>query len=213
MDKATARVEAFSDGVFAIAITLLILEIRIPELHGAAGNQQLLVALLELWPSLVAFLFSFFVILVMWMNHHEFLLWVRTCDYPFLFANGLVLLMVTFVPFPTAVLARYLGTDAGRAAAAFYCATFFCTSLAFGVLFYSVAQRRRLVRDEVPDEAIARVRRAYAIGRVVYAASIALAFWSAMAGLVLCASLWVLWTRLCYASRDAEGSGAARSAA
>jgi uncharacterized membrane protein len=202
MEKDTSRVEAFSDGVFAIAITLLILEIRVPELHGQPGNEPLLTALLGLWPSLVAFLFSFFVILVMWMNHHEFMRWVREPDYPFLFANGLVLLMVTFVPFPTAVMARYLGTEAARAAVAFYCGTFLAISLAFNALLYSVAGRRRLARREVGDEVLARVRRAYGIGPLVYAVSVALALWNAVIGLLVCASLWVLWTRLCYRARS-----------
>jgi len=117
MDKDTGRVEAFS--------MLLILEIRVPDLEGRVTDGQLVAALVRLWPSFVAFLFSFFVILVMWINHHEFLRWVRASDdYPFLFANGLVLLMATFVPFPTAVMARHLGTEAARAAVAFYCGTF-----------------------------------------------------------------------------------------
>jgi len=199
MEKDTGRVEAFSDGVFAIAITLLILEIRVPEIEGVASNGQLFAALLRAWPSLVAFLFSFFVILVMWMNHHEFMRWVRTAgDYPFFFANGLVLLMVTFVPFPTAVLARYLGTGAERAAVAFYCGTFVCISFAFNVLLFSVAHKRRLVRPEVPDTVLRQVRRAYGVSPAVYAVSVALALGSASAGLLLCASLWLVWTRLCY---------------
>jgi uncharacterized membrane protein len=124
--------------------------------------------------------------------------WVRASDYPFLFANGLVLLMVTFVPFPTAVVARYLGTDAARPAVAFYCGTFLCTGLAFGVLLLSVAHKRRLIRPEVPDAVLARVRRAYALGPLVYALSVLVALWNAVAGLLVCVSLWLLWTRLCY---------------
>ena len=198
MDKETTRLEAFSDGVFAIAITLLILEIRPPELHEPFGDATLVTAVLRLWPSLVAFLFSFFVILVMWINHHELLRWVRKYDYSLLFANGFVLLMVTFVPFPTAVLARYLGTDAARAAVAFYCGTFLLVAVAFQALFQAISYRRRLMRHEVPDVVLARVRRAYMMGPVVYGLSTGLAFWNATVGLVLCASLWLLWARLCY---------------
>jgi uncharacterized membrane protein len=197
LEKSTGRIEAFSDAVFAIAITLLILEIRVPELEAPEGR-QLAGALIRLWPSLVAFLFSFFVILVMWINHHEFMRWVKACDYKLLFANGLVLLWVTFVPFPTAVVARYLGTDAARAAVAFYCATFFCISLSYQVLLLSVTRRRRLTHDHVPDAVLRRVRRAYNLGPVVYGLSTLLAFWSAWGGLLLCGSLWILWTRLCY---------------
>src|SRR6266536_5037577 len=102
MTESPTRVEAFSDGVFAIAITLLILEIRVPHVdHG------LWAGLVALWPSYVAFLMSFAVILIMWVNHHELLRMVGGVTYPFLFTNGLLLLTVTFVPFPTAVLAAY----------------------------------------------------------------------------------------------------------
>jgi hypothetical protein len=89
MEKETGRVEAFSDGVFAIAITLLVLEFRVPELdEPTLSSRALGTALLHLWPSAVALVLSFFTILVMWINHHEFMRWVRTVDYPFLFANG-----------------------------------------------------------------------------------------------------------------------------
>lgn len=117
----TDRTEAFSDGVFAIAITLLILEIRIPDLGTGDAGPGLWVALAALWPSYLAFALSFFTILIMWINHHEIMRLVRRVDYPFFFANGLVLLTVTFVPFPTAVLARHLATSEATAAVAFYC--------------------------------------------------------------------------------------------
>jgi uncharacterized membrane protein len=198
MERATGRVEAFSDGVFAIAITLLVLEIRVPELEAGASSGQLFAALTHLWPSFVAFAFSFFVILIMWINHHEFLRWVREPDYPFLFANGLVLMMVTFVPFPTGVVARHLGSGAARGAVVFYCGTFLCTSLAYQALFLSVAHKRRLVRPEVTDEALRRVQRAYRLGLVAYGLSTALAFWNARLGLVVCAALCIMWMRLCY---------------
>lgn len=213
MDKDTARVEAFSDGVFAIAITLLILEIRVPELESGAASEELLTALAHLWPSLVAFLFSFFVILVMWINHHEFMRWVRLSDYQLLFANGFVLLMVTFVPFPTAVVARYLGTGAARGAVAFYCGTFFCASLAYQVLLRSVVHNRRLLHAHVPDDVLARVRRAYNLGPAVYGVSVVLALWNAVAGLLVCVSLWVMWTRLCYRPFRERDPKAARNSA
>jgi uncharacterized membrane protein len=205
MTRDTTRLEAFSDGVFAIAITLLILEIRVPDPAAGHGNSWLNRELWALWPSLLAFCLSFWVILVMWVNHHELLRLVRGVDYPLLFANGFLLLMVTFVPFPTAVLARYLGTGAANAAVAFYCGSFVVNSVTWGVLFATIARSRRLVRPEVGDDTLARIRRAYAMGLMVYLASVALAVWNPWAGLVLCASLWVVWTRLCYKARPEEG--------
>ena len=90
-EKWTGRVEAFSDGVFAIAITLLILEIRVPKLPDHAGAGELLAATAGLWPSFLAFLLSFFAILIMWVSHHELMRMVRDVDYHLLFANGFLL--------------------------------------------------------------------------------------------------------------------------
>jgi len=200
-DQGKGRIEQFSDGVFAIALTLLILEIRPPTLDGDADTGQFFAAMVGLWPSFLAFVLSFFVVLVMWVNHHELFALARGVDRPFLFANGFLLLMVTFVPFPTALLARFLGTAAGRGATAFYCGTFLVTGVAYNLLFFSVAHNRRLVRPDVSDEELAVVRRAYRLGVFVYAGSVGLAFWNAAVGLGTCVSLWLLWVRLNYKRR------------
>jgi TMEM175 potassium channel family protein len=194
MTESTSRVEAFSDGVFAIAITLLILEIRVPH-EGVPGG--LWRALRDLWPSYLAFALSFFVILVMWVNHHELLRLVRAVSYPLLFANALVLLSVTFVPFPTAVLAEHLNTPDARGAVAFYCGMFVFNSLTWGLLFTAIV-RSRLFRDDVDAATIARIRRAYIAGPLVYVAATLVALIRPFVGLALNASLWLLWIRLCY---------------
>ena len=97
-EKETGRVEAFSDGVFAIAITLLILEIKVPKLSHDSPPAALARALLDLWPSFLAFLLSFFAILIMWINHHGLFNMVRRVSPGFLYANGFLLLFVSFVP-------------------------------------------------------------------------------------------------------------------
>lgn len=201
MTEGTTRVEAFSDGVFAIAITLLVIEIPVPH-HEAEGAGALWAALVAAWPSYLAFVFSFFVILVMWVNHHELMRLVRVVDYPFLFANGFLLLTVTFVPFPTAVLAQHLATDEARVGVAFYCGTFFAGSLTWGALFATIV-RRGLLHPEVDAGTVARIRRAYATGPLVYAVSTGLALVRPALGLALNASLWILWIRLCYRSTHA----------
>ncbi|MGH7538920.1 MAG: TMEM175 family protein [Gemmatimonadales bacterium] len=197
MAEGTGRVDAFSDGVFAIAITLLILEIRVP--HAGAGG-GLWAGLVALWPSYLAFLLSFFVILIMWVNHHELMRLVRAVDYPFLFANGLVLLTVTFVPFPTAVLAEHLATGEARAAVTFYCGTFIINSLAWGLLFWVIV-RGKLLRTDCDPETIARIRRAYTAGPLVYVVATVVALVQPVVGLALNAALWLLWIRLCYHTR------------
>jgi uncharacterized membrane protein len=199
MTESPTRVEAFSDGVFAIAITLLILEIRVPH-----GGHDLWAGLLALWPSYVAFLMSFAVILIMWVNHHELLRMVQGVSYPFLFANGFLLLTVTFIPFPTAVLAQNLATPDAKVAVGFYCATFVANALLWNVLFATMV-RGRLLRADVTDEAVAKVRRAYYLGVLVYVAATGVAFIRPVLGLLLNISLWFVWITLGY---RAESSAA-----
>jgi len=102
--RETGRVEAFSDGVFAIAVTLLVLDLKVPK-PGDLGGESLLSALARQWPAFLAYLTSFATILVMWVNHHKMFNHIRRTDDRFLFLNGLLLLFVTFVPFPTALVA------------------------------------------------------------------------------------------------------------
>src|SRR5574341_2641526 len=135
MTESPTRLEAFSDGVFAIAITLLILEIKVP--HAEHG---LWAGLLALWPSYIAFLMSFIVILIMWVSHHELMRMVERVNYPILFADGLLLLTVTFVPFPTAVLAEHLPTPEARSAVAVYWATFAGNGLVWNLLFRTMVR-------------------------------------------------------------------------
>src|SRR6185436_21165114 len=104
-NKSLNRLEAFSDGVFVIAITLLILDIKFP--HGGVES-SLWDRLLALWPFLVAFVLSFFVILVTWITHHDLIRLVRESSRPLQLANGFALLYVTFIPFATGVLAENL---------------------------------------------------------------------------------------------------------
>ena|SRR5688572_3595024 len=197
MTESTTRVEAFSDGVFAIAITLLILEIKVP--HAEHG---LWAGLAALWPSYIAFLMSFIVILIMWVSHHELMRMIERVNYPILFANGVLLLTVTFVPFPTAVLAEHLPTAEASSAVTFYCATFAVNGLVWNLLFRTMV-RSGCLRPEINAATIAAVRRAYYLGLTVYLAAAALAFVQPWLGLLLNISLWVLWIRVGYRSRSA----------
>jgi uncharacterized membrane protein len=197
IERETTRVEAFSDGVFAIAITLLVLEFKVPRLGPNASGGELWRALLDLWPSFVAFLGSFAAILIMWISHHGLFRMIRRVDTPMLFVNGFMLLLVTFVPFPTAVLAEYLGHVGERAAAAFYCGTFVIVSITFQLWWYT-ANRRRLLHAHIPAAQVARIWSAYRFGFAVYVAAMLLSFWNAGAGLGMCVALWIYWAVLAY---------------
>jgi len=120
-----------------------------------------------------------------------------------LFANGFLLLTVTFVPFPTAVLAEHLAEGDAHTAATFYCGSFIVNSLAWGTVFLAIV-RDDLFSDDVTPDAIARVRRAYVVGPLVYTTATALAYVQPWLGLGINASLWILWARLCYQTVEAE---------
>jgi TMEM175 potassium channel family protein len=190
--KATGRVEAFSDGVFAIAMTLLVLDLKVP-VPAVLGNRPLGPALARQWPTFLAYLASFATILVMWVNHHRMLDHLRRSDGTFLFLNGLLLLFVTFVPFPTSLVSGYLLLPQAKTAAAIYAGTYVLLSIAFNLLWsYATAGGRLLW----PDADLARVNamtRQYRTGPALYVAALLLAFWSAPASFGLCLLFAVYW--------------------
>jgi len=200
--RETGRVEAFSDGVFAIAITLLVLELKVPPVDRNTSGQALGDALVRLWPSFAAFLTSFAAILIMWMNHHGIFRMVRRVSGPFLAANGFLLLTVTFVPFPTAVLASHVLGPSSTVAAAFYCGTYVLVSIAYNAL-WDAATRGGLLRSGVPESHVRKIRRTYRAGFFVYVAATGLALWNAHAGLALSTTLWLLWGVLEYSHEKA----------
>ena len=197
-EKETSRVEAFSDGVFAIAITLLILEIKVPKIEMHMTNSQLFTSLVNLWPSYFAFLLSFAAVLIMWINHHGFFKYLKTINSKFLYANGFLLLMVTFIPFPTAVLAEHINSPAANVSAAFYCGAMVLVSVAYNVLWFTTAYKRALVKDEISDALIIKIRNAYWFGFFVYLTSFIVSFFYAITGLIICISLWIFWIVLDY---------------
>jgi len=196
-EKETGRVEAFSDGVFAIAITLLILEIKVPKLPHDSLDDALGRALLDLWPSYFAFLLSFFAILIMWINHHGLFNMVRRVNPGFLYANGFLLLLISFVPFPTSLLAEYLDGRALNIAAAFYCGTFIFISIGYNLIWQSMV-RGDLLQHGISPAHIRKITLAYRYGMVVYVASTVIAMFNGYLGLGMNLSLWVLWAVLGY---------------
>jgi len=201
--RETGRVEAFSDGVFAIAITLLVLELKVPSVDQGAVRGALGYDLLRLWPSFAAFLTSFVAILIMWMNHHGLFRLVRRISGPFLVANGFLLLTVTFVPFPTAVLARHVLGPSSQIAAAFYCGTYVLVNVGYNAL-WSAATRGGLLHPGVSEVHVRKIRRAYGAGFFVYVAATGLALWNAHVGLALSTALWLLWGVLEYSEERAS---------
>jgi uncharacterized membrane protein len=165
-----ARMEAFSDGVFAIAITLLVLEIKVP---SAGEGESLAHGLLDLWPSYAGFAVSFITIGIIWVNHHAVLATIQRADRSLLFKNLLLLLTVSFIPFPTAVMAEYLREGDGQnVAVAFYAASFFVMGVSFRQLWPHAARNP-----------------ASRVGPALYLAAAVVAFLNAYVSLGICAAL------------------------
>jgi uncharacterized membrane protein len=190
--KETGRIEAFSDGVFAIAITLLVLELKVPHLPEGSPAGALAAALARQWPSYVALVTSFSTILIMWANHHAIFGMVRRIDAPFLYANGLLLLVVTVVPFPTAVLAEYFERPGASVAAAAYGGTFVLAGVAYNLLWRS-AIAGKLFHSDVSEERVRERTRRYRLGVPLYLAATAGAYWSVYITVGICVALAIVW--------------------
>ena len=146
----TGRLEAFSDGVFAIAITLLVLDIAVP----AAAGHDLLGAILGLWPSYLAYVASFSTIGAVWLGHNAITEYLDRADTAFVRLNLLLLLFVSFLPFPTRLVAGFIGQDnAERVAVTFYGIILVLASTMLLVL-WRYAVRAKLVRPDLADEEV-----------------------------------------------------------
>jgi uncharacterized membrane protein len=173
MTNQTARLEAFSDGVFAIAITLLIIEIHVP----ARGHAETIGhELLRIWPSYLGYLTSFLTIGVMWINHHHVFELIARVDRTMLLLNTLLLMLIAFVPFPTAVLAQFIETGGARAAAVLYGATLTLAAMTYFAWWRYASAGRRLIGDEVPDDVVDDITRAYTPGTLLYGGAALVAF-------------------------------------
>lgn len=175
-DADTQRVEAFSDGVFAIAITLLVLEFKVP--HATPGEPfDLTRALLRNWPSLLGYLMSFVTIGTMWANHHNIFRYIRRSNHTFAMLNVGLLLAISFLPYPTAVLAEYLPEPESRTAAlVFYSLAIFVAAIMFNLVWRYATYHDRLLGPEPDRATIAAIHRQFNFGLVCYAATVGIAF-------------------------------------
>jgi uncharacterized membrane protein len=199
IQRETARVEAFSDGVFAIAITLLILDIKVPSpellasTDATRAQRWLLDMLGRQWPGYVAYFMSFAVILVMWVNHHRIFVLLRKTDHAFLFWNGLLLMLISIVPFPTSLLATYFMTPAAKVGAAVYAGHGFAIALAFQGVWQHAIRNDRLIVPGAKTE-VARLSAQYRFGPLMYLFAFALAFVSASVSVGLCLTFAVFFS-------------------
>src|SRR5439155_8721212 len=156
--------ETFADGVMAIAITLLILDVRVPRLGSSLHS-----SLAAEWPSYVAFVVSFLTIGVIWVNHHRMFRLIERTTHAFLMLNVVFLMTIAFLPWPTALVAEYIRDPAGRhVAAAVYGLTMVAIAVMFNLVWWYASNRGRLLIPGVDAAAIAATNRSYLLGPIVY---------------------------------------------
>lgn len=193
MEKETIRMEGFSDAVFAIAITLLVLDLHVPDKETVATSGLLLQYLTDQWPSYLAFSLSFFSIFIMWVNHHKIFKQIYSRNTAITFANGLILFFATAVSYPTALLSRYFNTPSEFIAVAVYTGLFVLINLSYSLLWFIASKDRKLLRPEITDKAIRKIHRDYAYGLPTYLIAFALSFEFPKMALAITMALWIFW--------------------
>ena len=184
VDMKPGRLEAFTDGVFAIAITLLVLNLEV-ESSRDLGHE-----LLEMWPSLIAYVVSFLIIGVIWMNHHLMFHYITRVDRPLLILNLLMLMCVAFLAWPTAVLADAVHTgESEGTAAALYGGTLVVGGIFFNAIWYYASSGHRHLGRHITPEQAANIRRKFLLGPVLYLVAAAVGLFSVEISLIIYALL------------------------
>jgi uncharacterized membrane protein len=189
---ANTRLEAFCDGVFAIALTLLIIDIKLPSMESISSTPELWRALWQLLPALFAFVLSFGIVLITWVNHHGTLRLVHKSSPAFIYANGFLLLTVVFIPFPTSLLGAFVWTDHAAPAVIVYNAVL--ATQAIGWLLVSrVALEDQLVDSSHAKSTMAEHKRRAYFAFTLYALLALGAVWFPLFVAIVTTATWVFW--------------------
>lgn len=191
-----SRLETFCDGVFAIAVTLLILDIRVPPLGSIHSTDDVWMSLTNLWPSFGALTLSFTIIFIAWYGHHNLLRNIDKTSTQFQFANGFFMFTIIFLPFPTAFMAEYLNTPFAQPAIEVYSLAAILHNIGWIVLNRSCAKPKLLLKETVDVSILHRVTRDGQIAFFVYTAIAILALWLPYIALTISVLIWVYWLYL-----------------
>jgi uncharacterized membrane protein len=193
-ESTNSRLEAFCDGVFAIALTLLIIDIKLPANANINTNNDLWLAIKNLSPAIVAFLLSFATILITWVSHHNTLKLVNKSSPQFIYANGLLLLTIVFIPFPTSLLGQYILTDHATPAVALYSYVNVLMAISWNLLCRAgLSPKHPLTVNEKSMRAMRTIykRSYYSIG--INTAFTILAFWFPLIIALFICVIWISW--------------------
>ena len=192
LQKETLRIETFSDGVFCIAVTLLSLEVGV-KIKGDTTNNALVNALLDEWPIYLAYTISFVNVLLAWIGHHGLFKMLLKSDNAIMISNGLLLMLVALVPFPTKTLGKFFLTDAFKTAVVFYTGYFVLISIAFRLLWYAASRKAGNIVQGVTAKQIHDTTRNENLGLLFNTIIFGVAFLSPWLALALSFVMWVYW--------------------
>lgn len=192
----TRRIEAFSDGVLSIVITLLVLQLSVPVLSARPADAELVRHLLQITPKLFSYAISFAVVGIFWVGHHGIFHFIVRADRTLLWLNNLFLLCVAFIPFPAALLGAY-GTK--QVAIIVYGTSLTLTGFTLALIWWYATRRRQLVNHQLSSQVIGNGFRRILLGPAFYLTSIILSFanvWISLALYVLAPILYILPGRI-----------------
>jgi len=187
-----ARLETFCDGVFAIAITLLIIDIKIPSTVPVANTTDFWRALNHIAPSIFAFILSFIIIFITWVNHHNSVRLVTKTSASFIYANGLLLLSVVFIPFPTSLIGENLFTDHSVPAVVLYEGTLALQATGW-ILLCNASLKKQLAKDERSKTIILANRTFGYFAFVLYSCCAIVAVWFPLTIAIITTITWIFW--------------------
>ena len=189
----TSRLEAFSDGVFAIAITLLIIEIKVPS-HEDLTNQSLMHYIWLQWPKYFAYVLSFVMIGIYWANHHYLFKLFKRTDHVFNLLNVFFLMAIAFLPYPTGVLGDYVvSTDHANSAVTFYAFAIWVPAVAWLIIWLYAKHNKRIVDPRLTERFINALTSQYYLSNVLYISAFVVSFFSAVISIAMCVGLTLLY--------------------
>lgn len=197
-ENETVRMEAFSDGVLAINITLLTFELKAPAFKETYTSVSLFLAMARQWPAYLAFLLSFATIFVIWVNHHRMFNVIRRSDSKFLYLNGLLLFLTSIIPFLNNVLANYISTSATELAAGLTMLLFGAITGVFYLMWNHATADYHLLKRPAADVRVQTVRSGFVISMATYGASALLASVLPLVSIVIGLLMVIYLSRLKY---------------
>jgi uncharacterized membrane protein len=187
-----SRLEVFCDGVFAIALTLLIIDIKIPSTVTINNDEDFWLAIRHIVPSILAFVISFIIIFITWVNHHNGAKLVNKSSASFIYTNGFLLLTVVFIPFPTSLVGEYILTDHAAPSIVFYNLLTVLQGFAWLLICKATLKDKLYINEKAAIEVRKNLNKSY-FAVAIYVALAIIAFWFPITIAIITGLLWIFW--------------------